>query len=251
LTAGSRAAFLTGGASGIGLATAIRLAKEGYGLHLLDRDDAALRTAARTLGDRVLTSHVADVRDQDAVRSAAEGAVQRHGAPWLVVNNAATGRSATLLETTPTVWDLVVGVGLTGAFHVCSSLLPAMIASGGGVVVNISSAAAIVGLPARFAYSAAKAGLLGFTRSVAVDYGPSGIRCNAICPGTVDTPWNRRIVEASDDPASVEAAMNARSLDGRMGRPEDVAGGVAFLAGDDGRFMNGAVLVMDGGMTIV
>jgi NAD(P)-dependent dehydrogenase (short-subunit alcohol dehydrogenase family) len=126
-----------------------------------------------------------------------------------------------------------------------------MLEAGHGLIVNVSSIAGIVGLRNRAAYCASKHGVIGLTRAIAADYADQGIRCNAICPGTVDTEWIGKILADADDPESTRRAMEQRQLDGRMGSPDEVAAGIAFLASADGRFVNGAAFVMDGGMTAV
>jgi NAD(P)-dependent dehydrogenase (short-subunit alcohol dehydrogenase family) len=126
-----------------------------------------------------------------------------------------------------------------------------MLEAGHGLIVNVSSIAGIVGLRNRAAYCASKHGVIGLTRAIAADYAHEGIRCNAICPGTVDTEWIGKILADADDPESTRRAMEQRQLDGRMGSPDEVAAGIAFLASADGRFVNGAAFVMDGGMTAV
>lgn len=139
----------------------------------------------------------------------------------------------------------VAGVG------VAAPLADTADSAGGGTVVNVASVAGIVGVKNRAAYCASKAGVIGLTRSIAADYAPAGIRANAICPGTVETEWVDKILASDPDPKAARAAMEARQLDGRMGTPEEVAAGIAFLAGHDGRFVNGSAFVMDGGMTAI
>jgi NAD(P)-dependent dehydrogenase (short-subunit alcohol dehydrogenase family) len=124
-----------------------------------------------------------------------------------------------------------------------------MLDRGNGVIVNIASVAGQVGVPRRAAYCASKAGLVGLTKAIAVDHARQGIRSVAICPGTVDTEWIGKILSDAPDPAAARAAMAARQLDGQMGTPEEIAEMVAFVAGPNGRFINGAALVVDGGMT--
>jgi NAD(P)-dependent dehydrogenase (short-subunit alcohol dehydrogenase family) len=124
-----------------------------------------------------------------------------------------------------------------------------MLDRGNGVIVNIASVGGLVGLARRAAYCASKAGLIGLTRAIAVDHAQEGIRCVAICPGTVETEWIGKILENAPDPLAARAAMAARQLDGRMGTPDEVAAMVCFVAGPEGRFINGTPLVIDGGMT--
>jgi NAD(P)-dependent dehydrogenase (short-subunit alcohol dehydrogenase family) len=133
----------------------------------------------------------------------------------------------------------------------CQLVLPGMLARGHGVIVNIASAGALVGLKRRVAYCASKAGVLGLTRALAADHAAQGIRAFAVCPGTVDTPWIDRMVQDEDDPVAVRQRMQMRQLDGRLGSPEEVADWIDFAASDRGRFLNGAALVIDGGLTAV
>jgi NAD(P)-dependent dehydrogenase (short-subunit alcohol dehydrogenase family) len=156
-----------------------------------------------------------------------------------------------VLETTDDVWDLTIAVNLTAQFHTCRAVLPAMLDAGGGVIVNVASAAGLVAVRRRAAYCASKAGILGLTRAIAADFAAQGIRCNAICPGTVASEWIGKILADADDPEQMRRQMAERQLDGRMGTPEEVAGGIAFLVGPDARFVNGSAFVMDGGLTAV
>jgi NAD(P)-dependent dehydrogenase (short-subunit alcohol dehydrogenase family) len=165
------------------------------------------------------------------------------------VNVAGIGVAATVLETSDEDWNRVLAVNLTGPFLTIRATLPLMLDRGSGVVVNVASVAGQVGLARRAAYCASKAGLVGLTRAVAVDHAGQGIRCVAICPGTVDTEWIARITADAPDPAVVRQTMAERQLDGRMGSPDEVAAMVAFVASPDGRFINGAALVLDGGLT--
>jgi len=156
-----------------------------------------------------------------------------------------------VIETTPEEWDRILAVNLTAMFRMCRAVLPPMISAGGGVIVNVASTAGIVGIPSRAAYCASKAGVIGLTRAIAVDHALEGIRANAICPGTTQTPWLAKILAGADDPEALRRHMAERQLDHRFGTPEEVAAGIAFLASDEARFVNGSVFVMDGGMTAV
>jgi NAD(P)-dependent dehydrogenase (short-subunit alcohol dehydrogenase family) len=243
-----KTAFVTGAGSGIGRATAARLAADGFrivGFDVdgagLDRTVAAIRSAGGDADGRVL-----DVSDGDAVDAAVAGPGI---APAALVNVAGVAVARTILDTDPADWDRVMAVNLTGVYRMCRAVLPAMIAAGGGVVANVASAAGLVAVPNRAAYIAAKAGVIGLTKAIAVDHAEHGIRAVAICPGTVETEWIGRILADAPDPVAARAAMAARQLDGRLGSPEEVAAGIAFVCGPDGRFMNGCELVMDGGFT--
>jgi NAD(P)-dependent dehydrogenase (short-subunit alcohol dehydrogenase family) len=227
---------ITGAASGIGRATAQRLQRDGWEVVAIDRDPAPFDDA------RVL-----DLRDATAVAEtfAAIGALDA------LVNDAGIGVAGTVLDTTAEQWDAMLSVNLTAMFHTTKAVLPQMIERGHGSIVNLASVAGIVGVRNRAGYCATKGGVIAFTRAVAADHAHQGIRANAICPGTVETEWIGKILADAPDPEATRAAMHARQLDGRMGSPEEVAAGIAFLLSDDGRFVNGSAWVMDGGMTAV
>ncbi|MDQ1396273.1 MAG: 2-keto-3-deoxy-L-fuconate dehydrogenase [Acidimicrobiaceae bacterium] len=246
-------AIVTGAASGIGFATTVRLAAEGWDLALVDLDPAGLERAVAVAKDAGRRAHPfpLDLTAPSGFGEVVAAAADWNGTVRLLVNDAGIGVAATVPETDDATWDRILAVNLTAMFHTCRAVLPAMIEAGAGIIVNVSSVAGVVGVRNRAAYCASKAGVLGLTRAIAVDHGHQGIRANAICPGTVATEWIGKILADSPDPGATRAAMEARQLDGRMGRPEEVAAGIAFLASDDGRFMNGAAFVMDGGMTAI
>jgi NAD(P)-dependent dehydrogenase (short-subunit alcohol dehydrogenase family) len=247
----SNIAVVTGAASGIGRATALRLARDGYEVAMMDLDAAGLaetRTQVKRAGGRAHTFPV-DLRDPLGVGSVTREIAVTIGPPQVLVNVAGIGVAATVLETSDEDWNRVVAVNLTGPFLTIRATLPLMLDRGSGVIVNIASVAGQVGLARRAAYCASKAGLIGLTRAVAVDHANEGIRCVAICPGTVETEWIAKIIASTPDPVAVRKSMADRQLDGRMGSPAEVAAMVAFVASPDGRFINGAALVLDGGMT--
>ncbi len=247
----STVAVVTGAASGIGRATALRLAHDGYEVAMMDLDAAGLaetRTQIEQAGGRAHQFPV-DLCDPLGVGSVTREIAVTVGAPEVLVNVAGIGLAATVLETSDEDWNRVLAVNLTGPFLTTRATLPLMLDRGSGVIVNIASVGGQVGLARRAAYCASKAGLVGLTRAVAVDHAREGIRCVAICPGTVETEWIGKILANAPDPVAARGAMAARQLDGRMGSPAEVAAMVAFVAGPDGRFINGAALILDGGMT--
>ena len=247
----SSVAVVTGAASGIGRATALRLAHDGYEVAMMDLDAAGLaetRTQIEQAGGRAHQFPV-DLCDPLGVGSVTREIAVTVGAPEVLVNVAGIGLAATVLETSDEDWNRVLAVNLTGPFLTTRATLPLMLDRGSGVIVNIASVGGQVGLARRAAYCASKAGLVGLTRAVAVDHAREGIRCVAICPGTVETEWIGKILANAPDPVAARGAMAARQLDGRMGSPAEVAAMVAFVAGPDGRFINGAALILDGGMT--
>jgi NAD(P)-dependent dehydrogenase (short-subunit alcohol dehydrogenase family) len=244
-------AAVTGAASGIGRVTALQLAQDGYIVALLDINTAGLADTATALaaaGGRAYP-FPADVTEPLAIGAVAREIAVSIGPPQVLVNVAGIGIAATVLETSDEDWARVLDVNLTGPFLTTRAFLPLMLDQGGGVIVNVASVAGQVGLARRAAYCASKAGLVGLTRAVAVDHAKDGIRCIAICPGSVDTEWIDGILADSPDPVAARAAMAARQLDGRLGTPEDIAGVIAFAVSDGGRFINGAALMIDGGLT--
>ncbi|MEX0873683.1 MAG: SDR family NAD(P)-dependent oxidoreductase [Actinomycetota bacterium] len=246
-------AIVTGAASGIGFATAGRLGADGWPLALVDVDEDRLLAKERelTASGVEVRSYAFDLLEAESFGDVVDRVARDIGPCSLLVNDAGVGVAATLLETKPEDWDRITAVNLTAMFHTCRAVLPAMLEARHGLIVNVSSIAGVVGLRNRAAYCASKHGVIGLTRAIAADYAHEGIRCNAICPGTVDTEWIAKILADADDPESTRRAMEQRQLDGRMGSPDEVAAGIAFLASDDGRFVNGAAFVMDGGMTAV
>lgn len=251
-TTGRRYGIVTGSAAGIGLATAERLAGDGYDLLLIDRDTDGLveAVAAVEAAGGTATTLPLDLRDGDAIAAGLETALVDRPAD-LLVNNAGTAVAATVPETSPAQWSAVLAVNLDAAFHTCRAVLPGMIAARHGVIVNVASVAALVGVAERAAYCASKAGLLGLTRALAVDHGRQGIRVNAVCPGTVATPWLDRVLADDPDREATRRAIHAKQLLGRIGQPEEIAATIAFLASDEAAFMTGSALVIDGGLTVV
>ena len=253
MSVANQVAVVTGAASGIGRATAARLARDGYEVAMMDLDVAGLaqtHTLIRGAGGKAHEFAV-DLTDPRAVGSVTREIAVTVGAPHVLVNVAGIGVAANVLETSDEDWHRVLSVNLTGPFLTTRATLPLMLDRGSGVIINIASVGGQIGIARRAAYCASKAGLVGLTKAVAVDHAADGIRCVAICPGTVETEWIDKILADAPDPIAARAAMAARQLDGRMGSPDEVAAMVAFVAGPEGRFINGAAIVLDGGMTAV
>jgi NAD(P)-dependent dehydrogenase (short-subunit alcohol dehydrogenase family) len=224
-------AFVTGAGSGIGAAVARRLVDHGYDVTVADLDPHAV---AEELG---ASSVVLDVRDEAKVAPAMSGVD-------LLVNVAGIGSTTNVPDTPLEVWEDVFAVNARGTFLCCKHAIPGMRERGGGAIVNISSVAALVGLRNRAAYSAAKGAVVALTRALAVDHVGEGIRVNAVCPGTVDSPWVRRLVEQAGESLD---ALRARQPMGRLGTPEEIADAVLYLA--TAEFVTGTILTIDGGLT--
>jgi len=245
-------ALITGGANGIGLATARQLAKDGYDLFLIDKDEKSLSVAVTELkaSGKQVESLALDLSDAVATEKAIIELLKKIEVDALV-NNAGLGFARTVAQTTLEEWDLTFSVNIRAQYLFCKYIVPQMIARGGGAIVNVASAGALVGLKNRAAYCSSKAAVVGLTRAIAADHAMEGIRINAIAPGTVDSTWIGRILADDPDPVARRKMMEARQLDGKMGTPEEVAYGIAFLLSKEGRFVNGSVFSMDAGLTAV
>jgi NAD(P)-dependent dehydrogenase (short-subunit alcohol dehydrogenase family) len=233
-----RRALVTGAGSGIGEAVARRLHEEGAEVVLTNLSAEPVEAIAAELGERASAVRL-DVRDEDAVREVVRDVD-------VLANVAGIGSTTAAPDTPLEVWEDVLAVNARGTFLCCKHAIPGMVERGGGSIVNVASAAALVGLRNRVAYSASKGAVVAMTRALAVDHVADGVRVNAICPGTVDSPWVRRLVE--DIGESLDA-LRARQLMGRLGTTEEIAAAVAYLASDEAAFVTGSALIIDGGLT--
>ena len=229
-------ALVTGAGSGIGAAVARRLAAQGANVVLADLSLAAVEQLAGELGPAARPVQL-DVRDEERVAPAMADLD-------VLVNVAGIGSTTNAPETSLEVWEDVFAVNARGTFLCCKHAIPDMAARGGGSIVNVASVAALVGLRNRAAYCASKGAVVALTRALAVDHVGDGIRVNAVCPGTVDSPWVRRLVEESGESLD---ALRARQPLGRLGTTDEVAEAVEYLVSAE--FATGSVLVVDGGLT--
>jgi meso-butanediol dehydrogenase/(S,S)-butanediol dehydrogenase/diacetyl reductase len=243
--------IVTGGGSGIGRATCLLFAEEGARVAVADkRKDNAEAVAAecRSKGAEAIALQVDVARSADAKRMIDE-TVRAFGRLDVLVNNAGYGIAGTVLDTDEQAWDDLMGVNVRGVFLCSKHAIAAMQAQGGGTIVNTASVVAAVGVRNRAAYVASKGAVAALTRAIAIDHVADGIRCNAIAPGTIDTPYFDEIMQKSSNPADSRKALEARQLLNRLGTPEEIAAGILFLASDESRFATGSILTVDGGMT--
>lgn len=240
-----RVVLVTGGASGIGEAVVRSFVRAGARVAVLDLQDAKASALAADLGgpDRCIPV-LTDVTDPDAVRSAVEAVIAAFGTVDVAVNCAGLNRFAAPETIDDALWQRLIAINLDGPWHVCSAVMPEMMRRRRGRIVNVGSAAGVLGIPKAVPYSAAKHGIVGLTRSLAVDLGPYGITVNCVAPGTTLTP----LVESATS-ETFKAEATKRTLLGRLGTPDDLAAAILFLASDDASWITGVVLPVDGGMT--
>jgi NAD(P)-dependent dehydrogenase (short-subunit alcohol dehydrogenase family) len=243
-----RTAIVTGGGSGIGMAISERLATDGAAVAVFDRDgDSAEATAAKIVasGGRA-TGVTVDVTERSEI-AAGVAEVRAHlGRPTILVNNAGLQGFDPFLSIGADKWNQILAVNLTGTFECCQAVVPDMIEEGWGRIVNISSSSAQGGQPLMTHYVAAKAGVIGFTKALALELGPKGITVNTIPPGFIDTPMLRASERQGFLGQGVEhhaAQVPVR----RVGRPEDIAAACAFLVGDEAGYITGQVIGVNGG----
>ncbi|MGP2442239.1 SDR family NAD(P)-dependent oxidoreductase [Streptomyces sp. JW3] len=233
-------ALVTGGASGIGRATAELLSVRGAAVAVLDIDIS-------TVGEPLL-GHRADVTDDASVRAAVTAATAALGGLDILVNNAGIGAQGTVEDNDDAEWHRVLDVNVVGMVRLARAALPHLRRSAHAAIVNTSSIAATAGLPQRVLYSATKGAVQSLTLAMAADHVREGIRVNCVNPGTADTPWIGRLLDRAADPAAERAALEARQPTGRLVSAEEVAGAIAYLASPLSGATTGTALAVDGGM---
>jgi meso-butanediol dehydrogenase/(S,S)-butanediol dehydrogenase/diacetyl reductase len=247
-----KVAIITGGGSGFGEVTARLFAHEGAAVMLADINGSAAQAVAASIaaeGGQASWAHT-DVTSAASVEAMVRATLNQFGHVDILFNNAGIEGFGSVVDTDESAWDRMFAVHVRGAYLCSKYTLPSMIESGrGGVVVNVSSVAGLVGIRNMTAYSAAKGAIISLTRSMAADFAQYGIRVNCIAPGTTMTPMGQRLVEG-DTPEQLALRMS-RYLLNRFGRPEEIARAVLFLASDDSSYATGTCLVVDGGLTAV
>lgn len=237
-----KTALITAAGQGIGKAAAIRFAEAGATVWATDINAAALEQLSAEARD--LQTALLDVTSSEQV-----GAFPAVCGPVHVLFNCAGYvHQGSLSDCSETDWELSFNLNVTSMYRTCRSFLPGMLANGGGSIINMSSVVSSVkGAPNRFAYGASKAAVIGLTKAIAADYVTRGIRCNALCPGTIDTPSLEQRIAAIGDPATARAMFVTRQPMGRLGRADEIAAAALFLASDQSSFMTGQAMVIDGG----
>ena len=236
-----RTAVVTGAGSGIGQAIAAAFLAEGAVVFAGDLDPRGVPDGC--------TPVEVDVTDPAAVDALIAAAADATGQLDVMCNNAGIGSTADALTCTPEEWDRVFAVNARGVFLGTRAALPHMLSQQRGAIVNTASVGGMVGLRDRAAYCASKGAVIAFTKQVALQYAGTGVRCNCVCPGTVDSPWVQRLLDEADDPVERRAALVARQPVGRLGAPAEIAQAVLYLASDEASFATGTSLVVDGGLT--
>lgn len=243
---------VTGGGSGIGAAICRAVAEQGARVVVAELDPGRGRSVADKLGEAG-TFQQTDVTNLGSVQAAVHAAVERFGRLDVLVNCAGIGLVGSVQETESEDFERLMAVNVRGVFHGSRAAVDQMLAQtpSGGVIINIASTAGLIGVPRRFAYCATKGAVIAMTRELAIDYVKQGIRCNAICPGTIYSPFVEGYVERyhHDTREQTIAELHARQPIGRMGRPDEVADLAVYLASNEAGFMTGSAVVIDGGWT--
>ena len=239
----TKVALITGGARGIGRAIVERYLKEGMSVITCGRNNRPDDL------DAAVDWHIADVANSEAVEALRDAIISKHGALHVLVNNAGIQIEKTVVDSTDDDWDLLMGINAKGVFNCCRTFIPLMVQSEGGSIINIGSISGRTADPEMALYNASKSFVHGLTRSIAVDHGKQGIRCNAICPGWIMTGMADAAFELADDPEAAQKDALARHYIGRFGQPSDIANMAQWLASDDASYITGQMFTVDGGLT--
>lgn len=242
-------ALVTGAGSGIGAAIATTFAQAGAHVYVTDRDEGGGGAVARAIIDAGGKAEFLplDIANEAQCEAVAQTVLKTAGRLDILVNNAGIGHVGTAATTSGEDFDRIMAVNVRGLFNVTRAFLPSMLARQHGVIVNLASIGALIGVRDRFAYTVSKHAVAGMTRAMALDHAREGIRVNAICPGRVETPWVAQRIAESPDPVTARAEMTATQPMGRMGTPQEIAAAALYLASDEAAFVTGSMLCPDGG----
>jgi NAD(P)-dependent dehydrogenase (short-subunit alcohol dehydrogenase family) len=245
-----KSAIVTGATSGIGRATAVALGGAGFWVLVSGRDEPRAKDVVQEFKGPA-AFHTADITDPGVPERLVEIIKDETGRLDVLVNCAGTHFLASTDTTPPADFDRLMATNLRAAFMLCSAAIPLMRASGGGLIVNVSSEAGLVAVPGQVAYNVSKAALIMLTKSIAADHAADGIRAVSVCPGTTKTPLVEEAIASAPDPAEHERWLASRRPAGRLGRAEEIAGAIAFIANGNVEYMTGSEIVIDGGYTAV
>ena len=251
----SKIALVTGAGSGIGREIALLYAQQGAQVIVADIQEDAAAAVVAEISERngLARSLPLNIADEGQVRVAMQGVVEQYGRLDILVNNAGVSHVGNVLETSAEDWDRVMAVNARGVFLCAKYAVAQMLRQNpaGGILVNIASVAGMIAVDRRFPYGASKGAVISMTRSIAIDFANQGIRANAICPGTVHTPFVEGFLERNfaENKDEVRQQLHARQPIGRMGRPEEIAAAALYLASDEAALITGSTLVIDGGWT--
>lgn len=247
-----KVAIVTGGAMGIGEATARKLAGVGASVAIFDIDgDAGKKTSAAIAKDGAICDFFrCNVSVSAEVSQAVDAAVSEFGGIDILVSSAGIQLYGDVITTTEEEWDRLMGINLKGSFNVAKFVVPHMLKRGGGAIVIVGSVQSMSAISNSVAYVVSKHGLLGLTRAMSLDYAKKGIRVNCVCPGAIDTPMLRWSAGLSNDPEKVIETCNRMHPVGRIGKPDEVADSIVYLASPMASFITGAALIVDGGMLV-
>lgn len=240
--------IVTGGGSGIGRATSLLFAREGASVVVADKALESAKDVAAEAGNGVMALAV-DVADSGRVKDMIEETVRRFGRIDVLVNNAGYGISGDVVQTSEQDWGKLMAVNVNGVFHGCKHVIPVMRKQGGGVIVNTASTVSLIGIRDRAAYCASKGAVASLTKAMALDHVQDKIRINCVAPGTIESPYFAEMFAKLSDPAQARRELEQRQAMNRMGKPEEVAYAMLYLACDESSFVTGTVLVVDGGWT--
>ena len=247
----NKAVVITGAGSGIGQATALLFARKGAKVAVVDLEKEAGAKTVDMIKDNggEAIGVIADVSRASDAHRMVEAVMDIFGRIDVLVNNAGVFTEGNVVDTSEEDWNRILGVNLSGVFFCMKYSIPEMIKGGGGVVVNISSEAGLVGIGNQVAYNVSKSGVIALTKSAALDFAGDNIRVNCLCPGRVLTPLVKEVIRSSQDPEATRRLLSEDRPMKRMGKPEEIAAGILFLASDEVAYATGTVLSIDGGYT--